>query len=127
MATTAIWQAEMIGRHFLAISQVVGDYRYRHYEIMGKAQLRTFSGLHTTLLGYVDQFPVYAVHMDVKKMQHTMQALDKIAAKFQREYVGLTPVNLAITAGVLAVQLGAACLCGNAEAIVNTIEVLNRP
>jgi hypothetical protein len=126
MATIAVRRAEQIGRQFLSISQVVGTYRYQHYESMSKTELRTFSELHITLLRYNDQFPIFAEYIDVKRIQHTIEGLEKIAVKFQQEYPGMN-IYLATKAATLAVQLGAAFLCGDPDVVVNMMDVLNRP
>lgn len=89
MATIATRRAEMIGCQFLAISQVVGVYRYQHYETLNKVQMRMFSELNTTLLKYADQFPVFSENIEMKKVLYTMQNIEAIVTNFQKEHAGL--------------------------------------
>lgn len=121
MAKLTSQQANELANAFLAIAQVVGDYRYDNFDTLSKQQNQKIRDLHWSILNYSDDLYTLSATLVMDDVQASLATVAEVTGEMKATYKTLKNIQKAIDVAASAVTLGASILSKNPQAIGDAI------
>lgn len=114
-------QTNELAKMFLAYAQAIGDYRYKNYALLTKAQNKRLREYHKRTLDYSDNLFTMSTNLVMDDVESSLTKLISITVEMDKSYKSLQNVKKAISIATSIVTLGASIFSLSPEAISEAI------
>ena len=121
MAKLTSKQGYELANNFLALAQLIGDYRIKNYNSLTKNQNIKLRQLHKRTLDYSDDLYTMSATLIMDDAEKSLSKLDSITKKIKKSYKSLKDVQKVIDIATRVVTLGASIFSLNPQAIIDSI------
>lgn len=121
MGTLSTQQTNEIANNFLALAQVIGDYRYQKFNELSEFQNQKIKDLHWSMLNYADDLYTVSATLVMNDIQNSLTLINSITIQIKATYTTIQNVQKAINVAAATATLGASILSKNPQAIADSI------
>ena len=121
MAKLTSQQANELANYFLAMAQIIGDYRIQNFDALSKEQNQNIEDLFNLILKHADFLFTLSATLVMDDIQTSLSAIGEVTGKMKSTYKTLQDVQKAINIAASVVTLGEAILKKNPKAIAEAI------
>ncbi|MBS9461905.1 hypothetical protein KIM67_05740 [Flagellimonas sp. 389] len=118
-------QTNELAKIFLAYAQAIGDYRYKNYASLTRAQNKRLREYHKRTLDYSDDLFTMSAKLVMNDAEEALSKLTAITEQMEKSYASLINVQKAIGIATAIVTLGASVFSLNPQAISEAIGSLS--
>jgi len=124
MANLTSQQVNVLANNFLALAQVIGEYRYTNFESLTANQNKILRESHKRTLDYSDNLFTLSATLVMNDINDSLARLDAVTNEIKNTYESLEDVQKAINIAATIVTLGASVFSLNALAIIDALSNL---
>lgn len=114
-------QVNKLANNFLALSQSLGDYRYKNFDYLTKAQNKKLRESHKRTLDYSDDLYTLSATLVMENVENSILKLNAITQKIKKIYKSIEDIQKVINIATSVVTLGASIFSLNPQAITNSL------
>lgn len=119
-------QAEKLAIDFLALAQLIEDYRCNNYSSLKLDENQKLKDLHWSILDYSNDLFTFSAALVFDDVDNTLLIMNKITKEIKDTYKHLKNIQIAINIAESVVTLGASILSKNPQAIADSILGLSK-
>jgi hypothetical protein len=117
-------QASDLANQFLALAQTIGDFRYRRWNELSKAQHHQLASQHWSVLNYGEDVLSLSTVLVMDDVSNSLSAIKAVTGKIKATLERLDDIQQGIDTAAVMVTLGAAIISRNPLAIGGAIKGL---
>ena len=117
-------QASELARHFLALAQSIGDYRFRNWQKLTKKQNQQLGDFHWSVLNFGEEMLALSTSLVMDDVKNSLDRIGELTVKVERTLGGLAKIQSIINCAAAIVILGGAIMGKDPFAIQKAIDNL---
>ncbi len=117
-------QADELATQFLLLAQAIGDFRYRNWKTLSKAQHRQLASQHWSVLNYGEDILAISTGLTMTDVERSLTAIREVTGEIKESLSSMASVQKGIKIAGSAVTLGASIVSKNPFAVVGAINEL---
>src|SRR4029453_10341153 len=118
-------QASELARHFLALAQSIGDYRYRNWKKLKKKDNQQLGNFQWSVLNCGEDMLAISTGLVMNDVKNSLATIEELTEKVEETLTSLAKVQSIINCTAAIVILGGSILAKNPLAIAKAIEDLD--
>jgi len=124
MAKLNATQASELARHFLALAQAIGDYRYRNWKKLSKKDNQQLADFQWSVLNCGEDMLANSTTLVLDDVKNSLAKIEDLTVKVESTLAGLSKIQTIINCAAAIVILGGAVMSKNPNSIAGAIEAL---
>jgi hypothetical protein len=117
-------QASELARHFLALAQSIGDYRYRNWQKLAKKDNQQLGDFQWSVLNCGEDMLASSTTLVMDDVKNSLAKIEVLTVKVENTLASLSKIQTIINCAAAIVILGGAVISKNPGTITGAIEAL---
>jgi len=117
-------QASELARHFLALAQAIGDYRYRNWKKLSKKDNQQLADFQWSVLNCGEDMLANSTTLVLDDVKNSLGKIEDLTVKVESTLASLAKIQTIINCAAAIVILGGAVISKNPGTITSAIEAL---